>query len=349
MYIKIRFEMLSVNQFFSRTSQWPIFPLTRHFTEAPPAIVMTQQPSGSAKHLLAAVAVVVSVLFVALVISSDLRAVARSPNMWKLTPSRAPLNLDAAASDPPLSSGRDHHAILVPYRNRTYHLARFKEHMGPYLRRNFPNDSFTLWIVEQGDERLFNRAWLGNVGITEAIRAESRTQCIIFHDVDLVPECDGVPYNRCRLPTQLGSELEHFNWGVPYPTSFGGVTTMHVDHWRQVNGFSNDYWGWGGEDDDLFERVRINGLLDESTNTVHRPPKGKGRFHTISQSSQTHPKGVVGEKEYAYSVEILEEIRKNSDRWRTDGLSNVHYRILERSIDKSLPGLSAVVHIECTQ
>lgn len=312
-------------------------------------IIMTQQPSGSgaAKHLLAAAAVVLSVLFVALVISSDQRAVARSPNMWKLAPPRALPSLDADADGPPPPPG--HHAILIPYRNRSYHLARFKEHMGPYLRRNFPNDSFTLWVVEQGDDRLFNRAWLGNVGITEALRADNRTQCIIFHDVDLVPERDGVPYNRCRLPTQLGSELEHFNWGVPYWTSFGGVVTMHMKHWRQVNGFSNDYVGWGGEDDDLYERIRINGLLDKRTETVHRPPEGKGRFRTISQSSDHHPAGVKGEKEYAHSGEILGLMRNNSDRWRTDGLSNVKYRVVGRSIDKSLQGLAAVVHIKTTQ
>ena len=31
---------------------------------------------------------------------------------------------------------------------------------------------------------------------------------------------------------------------------------MRPVHWRAVNGFSNFYPGWGGEDDDLFHRVR---------------------------------------------------------------------------------------------
>ncbi len=41
-----------------------------------------------------------------------------------------------------------------------------------------------------------------------------------------------------------------------YKANFGGVTMMNTDHIQLINGFSNQYWGWGGEDDDLLLRVR---------------------------------------------------------------------------------------------
>ena len=30
---------------------------------------------------------------------------------------------------------------------------------------------------------------------------------------------------------------------------------MTPAQFRMVNGFSNQYWGWGGEDDDMYKRI----------------------------------------------------------------------------------------------
>lgn len=46
----------------------------------------------------------------------------------------------------------------------------------------------------------------------------------------------------------------YFPRRLRYKGYFGGVTAMTKDQFHQVNGFSNTYWGWGGEDDDL--RIR---------------------------------------------------------------------------------------------
>jgi N-terminal region of glycosyl transferase group 7/N-terminal domain of galactosyltransferase len=158
------------------------------------------------------------------------------------------------------------HAIIIPYRNRKFHLEQFIAHMGPYLNRNFPNDTFELWIMEQGDNFLFNRAWLVNVGIA-SIKQQNRIyhyqrlqqrqtnnqslitvppppRCIILHDVDLIPTVDGVPYTNCSRPMQLGTELAHFNDSIPYALYTGGVgPTMTMEHWVKINGMSNDFYG----------------------------------------------------------------------------------------------------------
>jgi predicted glycosyltransferase involved in capsule biosynthesis len=41
---------------------------------------------------------------------------------------------------------------------------------------------------------------------------------------------------------------------MPYGYIFGGVEAIWKEHFEKVNGFSNKYWGWGGEDDDLYHR-----------------------------------------------------------------------------------------------
>ena len=41
---------------------------------------------------------------------------------------------------------------------------------------------------------------------------------------------------------------------LPYSTIFGGAGSLTKEHFKLINGFSNKFWGWGGEDDDLYNR-----------------------------------------------------------------------------------------------
>ena len=53
----------------------------------------------------------------------------------------------------------------------------------------------------------------------------------------------------------LAAELPEFNFALPYPRFFGGAALVSSGLFRAVNGYSNEYWGWGGEDDDLALRI----------------------------------------------------------------------------------------------
>jgi hypothetical protein len=62
---------------------------------------------------------------------------------------------------------------------------------------------------------------------------------------------------------------------LPYDDIFGGVSAMSVDHFRQVNGFSNIFWGWGGEDDDMSNRLRQKKLY------ISRYPANIARYKML--------------------------------------------------------------------
>lgn len=45
-----------------------------------------------------------------------------------------------------------------------------------------------------------------------------------------------------------------FSCRLPYAGYFGGVSGLSKKQFLKINGFPNEYWGWGGEDDDIYNR-----------------------------------------------------------------------------------------------
>ena len=58
--------------------------------------------------------------------------------------------------------------------------------------------------------------------------------------------------------------VSKINKDIPFIDYFGGVTLFNVHDYKLVNGYSNEYWGWGFEDDDLLYRcIQRNIPLDK--------------------------------------------------------------------------------------
>ena len=50
--------------------------------------------------------------------------------------------------------------------------------------------------------------------------------------------------------------VDKWKYKLPYKEIFGGVVSMKTTLFRNLNGFSNQFWGWGGEDDDMYLRIK---------------------------------------------------------------------------------------------
>jgi hypothetical protein len=158
-------------------------------------------------------------------------------------------------------------AIVVPYRNREHYLKGFLSHMHPLLRKQ--NLRYQIFIIDQTDKKKFNRAKLLNVGAHVATKvvplekavAPGYNFCFVMHDVDMVSMSDAMPYG-CPKDDEPGPRhlsvytVSHRNKCL-YKELFGGVASMSYQHMINVNGYSNLYFGWGGEDDDMSSRVRV--------------------------------------------------------------------------------------------
>ncbi|XP_049276085.1 beta-1,4-N-acetylgalactosaminyltransferase bre-4 [Rhipicephalus sanguineus] len=118
----------------------------------------------------------------------------------------------------------------------------------------FMNSSF-MHSFAQNDTEGFKRAKLFNAGY-EIAKAMHNHSCFIFHDVDLLPENRRNMY-ACNEggPFHLPTCIDRWNYTVIYPGAFGGVCAMHTEHMEKLNGFSNLFSKWGGEDDDMARRI----------------------------------------------------------------------------------------------
>lgn len=153
--------------------------------------------------------------------------------------------------------------IIVPYRNRKTHLNEFVQ----AIKKEFKSNKirYELIVVEQADKKPFNRGKLINIGAKKAM--ELGCSYIALHDVDMIPE--KVDYSPVDRPTHLATEFisDHGEKRIVFDTYFGGVTLFPILDFQRVNGYSNEYWGWGYEDDDLLFRCKET-FLDNNLKSV---------------------------------------------------------------------------------
>lgn len=197
-------------------------------------------------------------------------------------------------------------AIVIPYRDRHHQLQIFLSHMHPFLQ--FQQLDYQIFIIEQSHERPFNRAKLFNVGFNEAERTSS-FHCYIFQDVDLLPLNVNNIYGCTKLPRHLSANIDVFDFKIPYDWIFGGAVAILKTQFLDVNGFSNKFYGWGGEDDDFYKRVTRNGTK------ICRFEESISRYTMLP-----HKKEVPNEDRYFY-------LSTGDKRYESDGLNSLTYSV----------------------
>ena len=118
------------------------------------------------------------------------------------------------------------------------------------MKKYIKDIDYEIFIVEQADDKPFNRGKLLNAGYKYAV--DKGCDYFVFHDVDMLPE--DVDYSYSDKPLHLATHLQEHDYETTFFDYFGGVTMFTKEDFKTINGFSNEYWGWGFEDDDLLIR-----------------------------------------------------------------------------------------------
>ncbi|MFH4980415.1 hypothetical protein AB6A40_007124 [Gnathostoma spinigerum] len=192
-------------------------------------------------------------------------------------------------------------AIIIPYRDRQSHLVRLIDFLVPILVRQFLD--FRFIVTEQFGNDLFNKGRIMNAAFRLAEKLG--VDCVIFHDVDMFPQDDRVPYGCPSGARHIGAFVDNLGYQLWYEEIVGGALAMNMEDYRTVNGYSNLYWAWGGEDDDMGSRILANNY------TIERPDPAFCRYSML--------KHVKRKRTSTQTVYRLLDTAKT--RWQTDGLN----------------------------
>jgi hypothetical protein len=223
-------------------------------------------------------------------------------------------------SSEPVKMNGNKTAIIIPFREsdkekqtRTKQLDRLVKYFDDYLK----NVNYMIYVVEQSnDKRKFNRGALLNIGFLAA--QDDGCNVFVFHDVDLLPSEELKEYYiepPVSSPVHIAAVWDRYNNN---PNYFGGIVAFNSDSFKKINGYPNNFWGWGGEDDELFNRVR--------------------HFYTIKKVKT----GSIKDMEELNLQDKLEYLRENDLKfmqkrealsehnatWKSNGLNSLTYDVL---------------------
>jgi hypothetical protein len=156
-------------------------------------------------------------------------------------------------------------AVILPYNEQ--HIDNFTDHFRTMV---FEGDIYyKLVFMKQKSNRPLNKGKLFNIGY---MLHKDKFDYFCFHDYDLIPVSEECDYSFEEKPISLVSmrnkiefgdqeKVQNFNdYTLPYDEYFGGATLFSKEHFQEVNGYSNEYWGTGYEDYDLLLRCVVKGL-----------------------------------------------------------------------------------------
>jgi len=152
--------------------------------------------------------------------------------------------------------------VCVPYRNREAHLKEFVPKISKYL--DSQGIDYCIYFGHQVDDKLFNRGATKNIAAKHAF--EDGCDYIVWHDIDMIPEeGGGADYSFPKEnPRHIATEISQMNYQLKYEEYFGGAIVFSKEQVEKTNGYSNDYWDWGMEDDDLFWRCVLEGYVNDT-------------------------------------------------------------------------------------
>ena len=202
---------------------------------------------------------------------------------------------------------------------------------------------YHVYIVEQSkDGRKFNRGKLLNIGFDYSCRQQKNRQhdSFIFHDVDLLPQQALAKWYATppERPLHIARVWDRYSNNPKY---FGGIVSFSEADMKKINGYPNNFWGWGGEDDEMQARCESVGLVWDAPKVVQQQDEPL-IVDLEEMNLQDKLSFLKQNKEWKCMVK-WEALEEHKTTWRRNGLADLCYDVCKiDQLDKDDPGESKV-------
>ena len=213
--------------------------------------------------------------------------------------------------------------ILIPYRNRKEHLDIFIKDVIPLFEKYLK--PFKVVVIEQEQGKIFNRGMLLNIGFNEY---KNRTHIFYNHDVDIYPneKCVESFYTH----TQYNCNDKFIGIYTPPCNTLGTIIKFHKDVFIKINGYPNNYWGWGVEDKALQNRVEFMKIPIQKI--LYRNGPTANDYITVKNDINDRHKDSLFDQKTHFEYNQFNRLNNNvkQNHIFSSGLNNLTYNIIDR-------------------
>jgi hypothetical protein len=190
-----------------------------------------------------------------------------------------------------------------------------------------PYCNFHIYIIEQSDDNeKFNIGKLKNIGFKISCE-ENNFDNFIFSDIDTIPDYNLIPYFLKDLdyPISLAIRGTRYLTNDSYKKLFlGALIAFSKNIFEKINGYPNNIYGWGGEDDALMTRLILNNF-----NRVYYPKTGN--IIDFEESKNGKILDTCDKLKNVNKESIkFEKLHEDLKSWDTNGLNSLNYKELNR-------------------
>lgn len=229
---------------------------------------------------------------------------------------------------------------LKPEQKRSEQLKKYLERIKKY---NI-NDTYIIVAEQKLPKDKFNKGKLFNSLVdylTHNKQAFKSIEYIVFNDVDMIPNHElFAQYFKTHLPCSYvpkNSMTHKQNYSNDKYPNAGGIFGISTTDYIRANGFPNDFWGWGAEDDVFSNRVsekvdmpfhKVEAGEYESTDNF-RENGFKSKVQHLSANSLMNDKLEYEKKPDGRILQLkIKESALNDLDWMINGFNTVNYGIV---------------------